>query len=247
MTRGLTMGESMQKKAFETETQFSRTEMIFGSKALQTLKDSSVAVFGAGGVGGYVIEALARTGIGTLAIIDNDTVSVSNINRQIFALHSTVGAPKTEVAKKRVLDINPKIKVETYNLFYLPESANQIDLSKFSYIVDAIDTVTAKVFLATECERLNIPLISSMGTGNKIDPTKLQITDIYKTNVCPLARVMRHELKKRNIKQLKVLFSTETPIKPDTESANVPGSTAFVPPAAGLLIASEVVRGLLGR
>ena len=226
---------------------FSRTELLIGTDAMEKLKNSHVCVFGVGGVGGYVCEALARSGVGYLTLVDNDTVSVSNINRQIFALTSTVGMLKTAAAKERLTDINPGIKITEHNMFYLPETANEIDLTEFDYVVDAIDTVTAKIYLAQTCDELNVPLISSMGTGNKLDPTAFEVTDIYKTSVCPLARVMRTELKKRNVKKLKVVYSKEQPENAVADSSNgrhAPGSNAFVPSVAGLVIASEVIKDL---
>ena len=232
------------------ESSFSRTQLIFGEDGLEKLSKSSVIVFGAGGVGGYVIEALSRSGIGRLDIVDNDKIDLSNINRQILALEHTVGRPKTEVAIERIKSINPNIKTRGYQLFYLPETAFQIDLSQYDYIVDAIDTVTAKIHLIVEAQKLDIKIISSMGTGNKTNPTMLEVADIYKTSVCPLARVMRQELKKRGIKKLKVVYSKEIPCEKADNSASsgktkVVGSSAFVPPAAGLIIASEVVKDLL--
>ena len=229
---------------------FSRTALIFGKEAMEKLASSSVIVFGAGGVGGYVIEALARSGIGRLDIVDNDIINISNINRQILALEQTLGRPKTEVAIERIKAINPNIKTRGYQLFYLPETASEIDLSQYDYIVDAIDTVTAKIHLVLEAEKHNIKIISSMGTGNKTEPTMLEVADIFKTSVCPLARVMRQELKKRGIKKLKVVYSKEIPCEKAEDSVSsgktkVVGSTAFVPPAAGLIIASEVVKDLL--
>ena len=227
---------------------FSRTELLFGLDAMEKLKNAHVCVFGVGGVGGYVCEALARSGVGSLTLVDNDTVSISNINRQIFALTSTVGMMKTDAAKTRLEDINPDIKITEYNMFYLPETADTIDLTQFDYIVDAIDTVTAKIYLAQKCDDLNIPLISSMGTGNKLDPTQFEVTDIFKTSVCPLARVMRTELKKRGVKKLKVVYSKEQPQTKVADSSNgrhAPGSCAFVPSVAGLVIASEVVKDLI--
>ncbi len=226
---------------------FSRTELLIGTDAMEKLKNSHVCVFGVGGVGGYVCEALARSGVGYLTLVDNDTVSVSNINRQIFALTSTVGMLKTAAAKERLTDINPGIKITEHNMFYLPETADEIDLTEFDYVVDAIDTVTAKIYLAQTCDELNVPLISSMGTGNKLDPTQFEVTDIYKTSVCPLARVMRTELKKRNVKKLKVVYSKEQPKNAVADSSNgrhAPGSNAFVPSVAGLVIASEVIKDL---
>lgn len=231
--------------------QFSRTEMLIGKDALATLKKSRVAVFGAGGVGGYVIEALARSGVGAIDIIDNDTVSVSNINRQIIALRSTIGLLKTEVVKKRVEDINPECKVTVYETFVLPENIDTFDFGKYDYVVDAIDTVSGKLAIIEKAYNEGIPVISSMGTGNKLDPTKFVITDINKTSVCPLARVMRYELKKRGIKKLKVLFSTEEPIKPNTEKDErgkvPPGSISFVPSVAGLIIGGEVIKDLIKK
>lgn len=231
--------------------QFSRTEMLIGKNALATLKKSRVAVFGAGGVGGYVIEALARSGVGAIDIIDNDTVSVSNINRQIIALRSTIGLLKTEVVKKRVEDINPECKVTVYETFVLPENIDTFDFGKYDYVVDAIDTVSGKLAIIEKAYNEGVPVISSMGTGNKLDPTKFSVTDISKTSVCPLARVMRYELKKRGIKKLKVLFSTEDPIKPNTEKDErgkvPPGSISFVPSVAGLIIGGEVIKDLIKK
>lgn len=227
------------------ENQFERTELLLGSSAVEKLKNSRVAVFGAGGVGGYAIEALARSGVGTLDIIDNDTISLSNINRQIYALHSTVGEYKVDVAKKHIHDINPNASVNTYKTFFLPETADEFDFTQYDYIVDAIDTVTAKIELVMRASEANVPIICSMGTGNKLNPTLFEITDIYKTSVCPLAKVMRYELKKRGIKKLKVLYSKETPAKPtDGENRRIPASCAFVPSVAGLIIAGEVIRDL---
>lgn len=221
---------------------FKRTEALIGSVAVEKLKKSHVAVFGIGGVGGYVAEALARSGIGQLSLVDNDTIKESNINRQIIALHSTIGKLKTEVFSSRLKDINPEIIINEINLFYLPENKDSIDFSAFDYVVDAIDTVAGKITIIEKCKEGNIPVISSMGTGNKLNPSAFEITDISKTSVCPLARVMRYELKKRNIKHVKVLFSKEEPIKKD--SSRIPSSIAFVPSVAGLLIASEVVKDL---
>lgn len=232
--------------------QFSRTEMLFGTQALEKLKSSSVAVFGAGGVGGYTIEALARSGIGTLHIIDNDTVSLTNLNRQIIATHETVGMQKTLAAKNRILSINPDCKVFTHDVFYTPETADSFDFSLFDYVVDAIDTVTGKISLVMQSQAAGVPIISSMGTGNKLDPTKFQVADIYKTSVCPLAKVMRHELKKRGVKKLKVVYSQEEPAVPKMQSdedcgkrRSVPASNSFVPPVAGLIIAGEVIKDLI--
>lgn len=237
--------------------QFSRSEMIFGKEALKKLADSHVAVFGIGGVGGYVVEALARSGVGHLDLIDSDKVSLTNLNRQIVALHSTIGMYKTEAAKNRISDINPKCEVNVFNVFLTPENSQSFDFAQYDYIVDAVDTVTAKICLIEKAEFAGVPIISSMGTGNKLNPAMLEVTDIYKTSVCPLARVMRQELKKRGIKHLKVVYSKEIPLTPDPDALREcsesgqkkqpPGSTAFVPPTAGLIIASEVVKYLTGK
>ncbi len=226
---------------------FSRTEMLLGKENMDKLKAAHVAVFGLGGVGGHVCEALARCGIGSFTLFDNDTVSESNLNRQIIATVDTIGMAKTDAMKERILSINPEAKITLRQTFYLPENANEYPLDEFDYVIDAIDTVSAKIELAVRAEKLGIPIISSMGTGNKLDPTQFKITDIYKTSVCPLARVMRRELKLRNVKSLKVLYSEEIPIKPnvDSEGKRVPGSTSFVPSVAGLIIASEVVKDLI--
>ncbi|MBQ9913755.1 MAG: tRNA threonylcarbamoyladenosine dehydratase [Clostridia bacterium] len=229
---------------------FSRTEMLIGKDSLSRLKDCRVAVFGIGGVGGYVAEALARAGVGSLDLFDNDTVSFSNINRQIFALHSTVGRLKTAVAHERLTDINPDIKITEHNIFVLPSNIDDIDFSVYDYVVDAIDTVSGKIAIIEKASKEKIPVISSMGTGNKTDPTAFRITDIYKTSVCPLARVMRYEMKKRGIKKLKVLFSPEEPKKPAQTPCGgrpVPASISFVPPAAGLIIAGEVIKELINQ
>lgn len=231
---------------------FSRTEMLVGESALAKLKNSRVAVFGVGGVGGFVCEALARAGVGAIDLIDNDTVSLSNINRQIIALSSTVGEMKTEVMKKRILDINKDASVSTFNLFILPENIDSFDMSGYDYVVDAIDTVSGKLAIIEKAYSLGIPVISSMGTGNKLDPTKFEIADINKTSVCPLARVMRYELRKRGVKKLKVLYSKEEPIKPsvyaETEKGKaVPGSISFVPSVAGLIIGGEVIKDLIKK
>lgn len=235
--------------------EFSRTERLIGSDSQQNLYHSTIVVFGVGGVGSHCIEALARSGIGHLILVDNDTVSITNINRQSIAYHSTVGQYKTHVMKERILDINPKANVETFETFVLPENLNALldSLGTINYIIDAIDTVTAKLALAEYAHTHQIPLISSMGTGNKLHGELFEITDITKTSVCPLCRVMRKELKNRGITHLKVLYSKEqplTPILPNEEATNkraVPGSVSFVPPVAGLLIAGEVVRELIGR
>lgn len=223
---------------------YKRTEALIGTEALERLKKSHVAVFGVGGVGGYVTEALARSGIGELTLIDNDTVKESNINRQIIALTSTLGELKTEAFRKRIHDINPDIKVNIHNVFYLPETKDEIDFSSFDYVVDAIDTVSGKIAIIEKCDEEKIPVISSMGTGNKLNPTAFKIADISKTSVCPLARVMRYELKKRGIKKVKVLFSEENPVK---QQMRVPASISFVPSVAGLIIAGEVVKDLINK
>lgn len=229
--------------------QFERTEMIFGKENVETLKNARVAVFGVGGVGGYVVEALARTGVGTLDLIDNDVVSLSNINRQIIATHETVGRVKVEVAKERVLSINPSAVVNIYQTFYMPDTAEQFDFSEFDYVVDAIDTVTGKLALIEQAREAGVPIISSMGTGNKLDPTAFEVTDIYKTSVCPLAKVMRRELKKRGIRKLKVVYSKEQPILPNVagEERRIPGSIAFVPSVAGMIIGGEVIKDLIQK
>lgn len=229
--------------------QFLRTEFLIGKDGIEKLKNARVAIFGIGGVGGYTAEALTRCGIGTIDIIDNDTINITNINRQIYALHSTLDQYKVDVAKQRMLDINPNVKVNTYKIFYMPETSHLFDFKNYDYIVDAIDTVTGKIELVMKAQEAGTPIICSMGTGNKMNPAMLEVADIYKTSVCPLAKVMRQELKKRRVKKLKVVYSKETPIKPtqvdDTSSRRTPGSNAFVPPAAGLIIASEVVKDIL--
>lgn len=228
---------------------FSRFELLVGEDNIQKLNQAHVIVFGVGGVGGYVVEALVRSGIGHITIVDNDVISLSNLNRQIIATQETIGQKKVDVMKKRILSIHPECDVTTLDMFYLPETADQIDLSQYDYVVDAIDTITSKIELAVRCDQ-KIPLISSMGTGNKMNPALLQVSDIYKTSVCPLAKVMRRELKKRRVKHLKVVYSQELPMKPFasdeiTHKRTIPGSTAFVPSSAGFLIASEVVKDLL--
>ena len=229
--------------------QYARTELLIEKEGVEKLKNARVAVFGIGGVGGYVVEALARAGVGTLDLVDKDTVSVSNINRQILALHSTVGRWKTEVAKKRIQDINPGITVNIYNTFFLPETADEFDFSDYDYVVDAMDTVSAKLALIERANRANTPVISSMGTGNKLDPTAFEVADISQTRVCPLARVMRKELKKRGIEHLKVVYSREEAIPSklfDEDSGKpIPGSISFVPSVAGLIIAGEVIKDLI--
>lgn len=231
--------------------ELSRTELLIGREGIETLQSAKIAVFGVGGVGGYVVEALARCGVGTLVLTDNDTVNLSNINRQIIALHSTIGRPKTEVIKERILDINPSVNVELHNCFYLPESHDDYNFAEYDYVIDCVDTVAAKIDIIIEAQETGTPVISSMGTGNKLNPQMLEISDIYKTSVCPLARVMRYELKKRGVKKLKVLYSKENPIKVSapleegSKRRSIPGSISFVPAAAGLIIASEVVKDLV--
>lgn len=222
------------------ENQFSRTELIIGKEKQEILKNAKVAVFGIGGVGSYVVEGLARAGIGNFILVDKDEVSSSNINRQIIALHSTIGKPKVEVAKERILEINPDAKVEVYQEFFMPETKGILDES-IDYIVDSVDTVTAKIELIVRANKLNIPIISCMGTGNKLDPTRFEIADIYKTSVCPLAKVMRKELRQRGIPKLKVLYSKEEAIKTE---GNI-GSLSFVPSVAGLIISGEVIKDLI--
>ena len=234
------------------QSQFSRTELLLGSSAMERLQRARVAVFGLGGVGGYAVEALARSGIGTLDLFDHDTVSLTNLNRQILATHDTVGKLKVDAAKERILSINPHAVVNAHPVFYMPDTANQYDFSVYDYIVDAIDTVTGKLCMIQNAVAAGVPIISCMGTGNKLDPTALQVTDISKTTVCPLARIMRKELRKRGINHLKVVYSTEEALIPagaDEEAAalgkrTIPGSTAFVPGVAGLILAGEVIRDL---
>ena len=233
--------------------QFSRTGILLGEAAVRKLNKARVAVFGIGGVGGYTVEALARCGVGQLDLIDSDTVSVSNINRQILATHSSVGKLKVEVAKARILDINPECSVRTYPIFYLPETAQQFDFTQYDYIVDAIDTVTGKLQLVERAVAAGTPIICSMGTGNKLDPAAFMVSDISKTSMCPLARIMRKELKKRGIHHLKVVYSQEEALTPDvdpeelarTGKRQIPGSVAFVPGAAGLILAGEVIKDLI--
>ena len=225
------------------ENQFSRTETLIGSEALKKLSRSRVAVFGIGGVGSYVVEALARAGIGSIDLIDNDDVSITNINRQIIALHSTIGEAKVDIAKKRVLEINPNIEVITHKIFFSQNNSKTFNFSNYDYVIDAIDSVSAKIELILRCKEAATPIISSMGTGNKLFPERFEISDIYKTSVCPLAKVMRTELKKRGIKTLKVVYSKETPIK--EKGQRVPASISFVPSTAGLIIAGEVIRDLI--
>ena len=229
--------------------EFSRTAYVFGEDAVEKLRRSRVAVFGVGGVGGYICEALCRAGVGHIDIFDRDTVSLSNINRQIIALHSTVGREKVAVMKERMLDINPDCEINAHNVFYLPENADEYDLSKYDYIADAVDTVAAKLEIATRAYALRVPIISAMGAGNKTDPTRFEVADINDTSVCPLARVMRRELKARGIKKYKVVYSKEEPRKSgviDPESGKaIPGSLSFVPSAMGLIMAGEIIKDLL--
>lgn len=243
---------------------FSRTQLVFGKEAMDRLKGSRVAVFGVGGVGGYTVEALARSGVGAIDIIDDDKVCLTNINRQIIATTKTVGKYKVDVAKERIEEINPDCKVTAFRTFYMPETADQFDFTKYDYVVDAIDTVTGKIALIENAKKAGTPIISSMGAGSKVDPTAFEVADIYNTSVCPLARVMRYELKRRGIKKLKVVYSKEKPIPPiadeDPNGENgclskadkvpgkrqVPGSTAFVPSVAGLIIAGEVIKDIIG-
>jgi len=238
--------------------QFVRTEALIGKNAMEKLQRSRVAVFGLGGVGGYVCEALVRSGIGHFDLIDHDKVSITNLNRQIIATHATIGLDKADVVKERMLSINPYAEIRLYKAFFLPENADEFTFKEYDYVVDAVDTVTAKIELVLRSQSAGVPVISSMGTGNKLDPGKLRIADIYETKVCPLARVMRRELRKRDVNALKVVYSEEIPVRPaDDEKSllmgeapvgstrrDIPGSTAFVPAAAGLMIASEIVRDI---
>lgn len=247
--------------------QFSRTELLFGKEAMEKLASARVAVFGVGGVGGYTVEALVRSGVGTIDIIDDDKVCLTNLNRQIIATRRTVGKYKVDVMKERILEINPQAVVHTHQCFFLPENSDTFDFSQYSYVVDAVDTVTAKIALVMKAQEAGVPIISSMGAGNKLNPAEFEVADIYKTSVCPLAKVMRRELKKRGVKRLKVVYSKEQPITPIddmaiscrehcicppgaehkcTERRAIPGSTAFVPSVVGLIIASEVIKDLAG-
>lgn len=247
--------------------QYSRTQLIFGAEGMERLRGSRVAVFGIGGVGGYTVEALARSGVGTLDLIDDDRVCLTNLNRQIFATRKTVGQYKVDAARQRIADLDPDIRVHTWKTFYTPQTAEQFDFTQYDYIVDAIDTVTGKLELVMQANRTGTPIISCMGAGNKVDPAAFEVADIYKTSMCPLARIMRQELKKRGIRRLKVVYSREQPLKPMEDAAiscrehcicppgtarkctqrrQVPGSSAFVPAAAGLILAGEVVRELSG-
>lgn len=237
--------------------QYSRTRLLLGADGLQRLRSARVAIFGLGGVGGYVAEALARSGIGQLDLIDDDTVNLTNLNRQVLALHSTIGMPKVEAAKNRILDIDPTIQVRTYETFYLPETAGQFDFSQYDYVIDAIDTVTGKLELIAQAKSAGVPIISCMGTGNKLDPTGFRVADISKTSGCALARIMRKECAKRGLKGVKVVYSQELPLEPQADPnepqepqregssrRSLPGSTAFVPGVAGLIMAGEVVKDL---
>lgn len=232
------------------DNQFSRTKMLLGKDSMEKLNNSKVIVFGVGGVGGYVVEALARSGVGSIDIVDNDTVSITNINRQIIATMDTIGEYKVDVMKKRILSINPLCMVNAYKCFFLPENQDEFDFSNYDYVIDAVDTVSAKIALVLKANSSNTPIISSMGAGNKLNPQGFMIKDIYKTSVDPLARVMRNELKKRGIKKLKVGYSEEVPIKLENNydpilKRSIPGSNAFVPSSLGLLIASEVIKDLI--
>ena len=237
------------------EDMFSRTAMVLGEEAVKKLSESKVAVFGIGGVGGYVVEALVRAGVGAIDLIDNDEVCRSNLNRQIIATTSTLGMLKVDAMEARIKDIHPECVVRKYQCFYLPETAEQFDFTQYSYVVDAIDTVTGKIQLVLQAREADVPIISSMGTGNKLNPTELMVADIYKTSVCPLAKVMRRELKKRGVEKLKVVYSKEEPRTPlvidKTEESGkrraTPGSVSFVPSVAGLIIASEVIKDLVGE
>lgn len=226
---------------------WSRSELLIGSEALAKLRSSKVAVFGVGGVGSFTTEALARSGVGHFLLVDNDTVNITNINRQLVALHSTIGRPKVEIMKERIHEINPNAQVDILQRFYLPEVADEILCDDLDYIVDAIDTVTAKIDLVVQAKQREIPIISVMGAGNKLDPSRFEVADIYKTSYCPLAKVMRYELKRRDIRNLKVVYSKEEPIRQHYETGEnqVPGSMSFVPPVAGMIAASEVVKDLV--
>ncbi len=237
--------------------QYSRTRLLLGAKGLDKLRNARVAIFGLGGVGGYVAEALARSGIGQMDLIDDDTINLTNLNRQVLALHSTISMPKVEAAKQRILDIDPTIQVRTYETFYLPETADQFDFSQYNYVIDAIDTVTGKLELIAQAKNAGVPVISCMGTGNKLDPTGFRVSDISKTRGCALARIMRKECAKRGIKGVKVVWSEELPLEPQVDPneppepqregssrRSLPGSTAFVPGVAGLIMAGEVIRDL---
>ncbi len=241
-------------------SQFSRTELLFGSAGMERLAKARVAVFGIGGVGGHAVDALVRSGIGAIDLIDNDRVALTNLNRQMIATHNSIGEYKVDAAKAHILSIHPQCRVVTHQKFYLPETASEFDFSQYDYIIDAIDTVSGKISLAEEAEKCGVPIISSMGAGNKLDPTAFRVADIYETSVCPLAKVMRRELKKRGIRKLKVVYSEELPIEASEEAIaqvmaeegsdsprkRVPGSTAFVPSVVGLILAGEVLKDLAG-
>ena len=229
------------------ENHFERTALLLGKASVERLARKRVAVFGVGGVGGFVCEGLVRAGIGAIDIVDKDTVALSNINRQLIALHSTVGKNKVDVLEERLKDINKNLIIKKYKCFFLPETSDTFDFREYDYVVDAIDTVTGKIELILKAKEAGVPIISAMGAGNKLDPTAFQVSDIYKTSVCPLARVMRRELKKRGVEKLKVVYSKEEPIKPQFEEGEevVPGSVSFVPPALGLIIAGEIVKDLI--
>ena len=247
--------------------QFSRTQLLLGAKGISKLENAHIAVFGIGGVGGYTVEALVRSGVGAIDIIDDDKVCLTNLNRQLIATRKTVGKNKVDVMKERILEINPKVLVNTYQCFYLPENAHEFDFSKYDYVVDAVDTVTAKIDIVMRAQELDVPVISCMGAGNRLDASKVAVTDIYKTKLDPLARVMRRELRKRQVKSLKVVYSTESPFRPIedlasscrsncicpsdiqrkcTDRRDIPGSISYVPAVAGLLLASEVIRDIVG-
>lgn len=246
--------------------QFSRTELLFGAEAMERLQNARVAVFGVGGVGGYAVEALVRSGVGKIDLVDDDKVCLTNLNRQIIATRKTVGKYKADVMKERILDINPQCEVIVHKYFYLPETKDDFDFLNYDYIIDAVDTVTAKIQLVIEAQEKKVPIISSMGAGNKLNPAEFEVADIYQTSVCPLAKVMRRELKKRNVKRLKVVYSKEQPTRPIedmsiscrtncicppgakhkcTERRDIPGSNAFVPSVVGLILASEVIKDLV--
>ena len=249
-------GEKMASEKKEKINQFSRTALLLGIEGLLKLQKSRVIIFGVGGVGGYVAEALARSGLGAIDLVDKDTVSLTNINRQIIALHSTIGRDKVDVMKERILDINPECQIQAHKCFFLPENKDDFDFSEYDYVIDAVDTVKAKIQIIVQAKEASVPVISSMGAGNKLDPCQFEISDIHKTSVCPLARVVRQECKKRSIKNVKVLYSKESPCIPHLSEEErkqaelkgnglAPGSIAFVPSVAGLMIAGEVIRDLV--
>ena len=244
------------------ETQYSRTELLLGKENMEKLAAARVCIFGIGGVGGYVAEALARSGVGHLDLVDNDVICLSNLNRQIIATHRNLGEYKVDAMKERILSINPDAEVHTHQCFFLPENASEFPFEKYDYVVDAIDTVTAKIELVIQCQKAGVPIMSSMGAGNKLDPTQFRVADIYKTRMDPLAKVMRRELKKRGVNKLKVVYSEEEPVtpadnadiqndvgtdRPGSKRRSTPGSTAFVPSVAGLIIAGEVIKDLTGK